>query len=203
MKKLLLLSYFVFSFSLYAYNAPDIYEHTINYYEDLMMQEAWNQAFIGTVSSEMLHIVYSDPITQAALQRAYTQLGECLRARGENRRCECNQEFYSLAVCILQEALARNYQATYPQLQAEYYAALARIDDQFNECVRARGTNRKDECRYERDKLYANAEREFNQKKTQLLNFYNKSTAHVPAQQSSTNASYPILDFIAWLCSKK
>jgi hypothetical protein len=92
------------------------------------------------------------------LWRAREQFNECIEARGENSRAECQDEYKNLVTCIYREQNQRNdFNQQRNDAARKYNQARQRIETQYCECLQARGRNRKQECLSERDSLIANA----------------------------------------------
>lgn len=104
---------------------------------------------------------FIDEHAKAALDRAERQFQECVTARGENNYSQCLEEKESLIACIMSEAQNRNaFVSKKSAATKKYKKAMERIDVQYQECLRARGSNRKQECMSERVRLIKNASKE-------------------------------------------
>ncbi len=92
------------------------------------------------------------------LWRAREQFNECIAARGEINRAECQDEYESLVACIYREQNERNdFNQQRNDAVRKYNQARQRIETQYCQCLQARGSNRQQECLSERDSLIANA----------------------------------------------
>ncbi len=97
-----------------------------------------------------------------ALGRARRQLKECIIARGENNRSECQAEYDSLITSINYEQSRHDHfnQQRNSSAESKYQQALQRIESQYRECVASRRVMRSFECQSDRSRLIDNAKKE-------------------------------------------